>query len=157
MNKKIVVLIVCLIALLTTACTSNKTNQNDDKKRIYLTEKYYNKGEYKKITSKELSNLNKETYILFTYNNYCISSVPCDKVFEKFMKKYNIDFLSISFEEFKNTKFYKTVKYAPSAIIIKNNEIITYLDANSDEDLAKYQDSEEFEKWLNNYIYFNNK
>ena len=26
-----------------------------------------------------------------------------------------------------------------------------------DEDLQKYQDEKEFEKWLNNYIYFNNK
>ena len=45
--KKVVVLVLCLITLLTTACTSNRTNQDDDIERIYLTEKYYNKGEFK--------------------------------------------------------------------------------------------------------------
>ena len=155
--KKVVVLVLCLITLLTTACTSNRTNQDDDIERIYLTEKYYNKGEFKELISKDLSKLKKGTYILFTYNNYCTLSIPCDKIFEEFMKKYKIDFLSIPFEEFKNTKFYETVKYAPSAIIVNSGEIVAYLDANSDEDLAKYQDSKEFEKWLNNYIYFTKK
>lgn len=84
-------------------------------------------------------------------------SVPCDKIFESFMEKYSIDFLKISFENFKNTLFYNEVKYAPSVIIINNEKIISYLDANKDEDLQKYQHEKEFEKWLNNYIYFNNK
>ena len=42
-------------------------------------------------------------------------------------------------------------------MIIKNNEIVAYLDANSDEDLNRYQDLEEFESWLDNYIYFSKK
>ena len=57
------------------------------------------------------------------------------------------------FSEFKKTVFYDTVKYAPSVIIVRNNSIIAYLDANKDEDLEKYQDVDKFEKWLNEYIY----
>ena len=71
------------------------------------------------------------------------------------MKKYNIDFLSMKFEYFKKTKLYKKIKYAPSVIIIKNGKIIDYLDANKDEDLNKYQNSNEFEQWINSYIYPN--
>mgnify|MGYP000092232876 FL=1 len=73
------------------------------------------------------------------------------------MKKYNIDFISISFDKFKSTYLYETVKYAPSIIIVKDKEIVSYLDANSDEDLDKYQDEEAFESYLNKYIYFNDK
>ena len=70
------------------------------------------------------------------------------------MTKYKIDFLSISFEEFKTTKFYQTIKYAPSVLVVEQGNIVAYLNANSDDDLEKYQDTNKFEEWLNNYIYF---
>ena len=78
-------------------------------------------------------------------------------IFEKFMDKYDIDFLSIPFEDFKNTKFYETIKFGPSIVIIKDGEIIKYLDANSDDDLPRYQDVSAFEEWLDNYVYFNSR
>ena len=56
------------------------------------------------------------------------------------------------FSEFKNTYLYDTVKYAPSVLIVENNKIIAYLDANKDDDLEKYQDVNKFKDWINNYI-----
>ena len=134
--KKIVVIVLSVFLL--TGCFSNKTNQDDGTKRIYLTSSYYNKGEFIKVD--DLTTLESDTYVLFTYNNFCNLAVSCDKIFESFMKKYNIDFISISFDKFKSTYLYETVKYAPSIIIVKDKEIVSYLDANSDEDLDKYQD-----------------
>ena len=64
----------------------------------------------------------------------------------------NIDFLSITFDEFKNTKFYKEIKYAPSIIIIKEGKIVTYLDPNSDNDFEKYQDADKLGEWIKNYV-----
>ena len=66
--------------------------------------------------------------------------------------KYKIDFLSITFDEFKNTKFYKEIKYAPSIIIIKEGKIVTYLDPNSDDDFEKYQDADKLGEWIKNYV-----
>ena len=123
--KKIVVIVLSVFLL--TGCFSNKTNQEDGTKRIYLTSSYYN------------------------------LAVSCDKIFESFMKKYSIDFISIPFDKFKGTYLYETVKYAPSVIIVKDKEVVSYLDANSDEDLDKYQDETAFESYLNKYIYFNDK
>ena len=54
----------------------------------------------------------------------------------------------------KKTYLYKKVKYAPSVIIVKKQKIIAYLDAEKDEDMDKYQDEKEFEKWLKKYIIF---
>ena len=81
-------------------------------------------------------------------------TIPCENIFQEFMTKYKIDFLSISFEEFKTTKFYQTIKYAPSVLVVEQGNIVAYLNANSDDDLEKYQDTNKFEEWLNNYIYF---
>lgn len=149
------ILLILLMVLLLTGC-DNKINQNDGKDRIYLDDIYYNNGEQIKVDSDHINNL-EGTYILFTYNNYCTFKISCDMIFETFMDKYDIDFLSIPFEDFKNTKYYETVKFAPSILIISNGEIIKYLDANSDEDLIRYQDVEAFEKWLDNYVYFTKK
>ena len=149
MIKKIFILTVLILSI-STGCF-NKINENNTTDKIYLNDKYYNKGEFKKI--KNLSNLDNDNYILFTYNNYCDLAIPCENIFKDFMTKYKIDFLSMPFEEFKKTEFYKTIKYAPSIVIIKKGSIIAYLDANSDEDLEKYQDVNKFEEWLNNYIY----
>ena len=87
--KKIVVIVLSVFLL--TGCFSNKTNQDDGTKRIYLTSSYYNKGEFIKVD--DLTTLESDTYVLFTYNNFCNLAVSCDKIFESFMKKYNIDFI----------------------------------------------------------------
>ena len=147
------ILIVLLISLTLTGCIISK-KQNDNKIRFYLSDKYYHTGEFVKVDNKSLEKLNKENFILFTYNPYCNLPISCEKIFEEFMKKYNIDFISIPFSDFKETSYYDNVKYAPSVMIIKEGEVIDYLDANDDKDLQKYQDEKEFEKWLDNYVYF---
>lgn len=155
MAKKIFIITLCIITLIMTGCSFNKKiNQNDNVERFYLNDEYYNKGNFISIDSDKLNKMTNESYVLFTYNNYCSMSVPCEEIFEEFMKKYKIDFLSIPFEEFKNTNIYKTVKYAPSVILVEKGNVVAYLDAESDDDLNKYQDINEFEEWMNNYVYF---
>ena len=121
--------------------------------KFYLSDKYYNNGEYITATSSDIELLNNDSYLLYTYNNFCNLPVHCKDVFESIMKKYKVDVISIPFGEFKNTGFYKKVEYAPSVLIIKDGKIVAYLDANKDRDLQKYQDEDEFEKWLSEYIY----
>ena len=146
--KKLLLIIPIIMLLI--GCTP--TNE-----KIYLNDKYYNKGEYIEVTEEDLEKLSNENYILFTYNHFCNFSIPCDEVFEKVMQKYKIDVLKISIDHYKNTKFFDKVRYAPSILIINNNKVVAFLDANSDEDYNKYQDSEEFDKWLTNYVYTNKK
>ena len=123
--KKIIILLLPLLLL--TGCKKQE--------KLTLTEKYYNEGNF--ITVNTLDNLEKETYILYTYNNYCTFEIPCDKIFKEYMEKYKIDFISMPFKEFKNTKYYNKVKYAPSIIIIKQGKIISYLNANKNEDILR--------------------
>ena len=124
--------------------------------KITLTDKYYNEGKYIEITSEEINNNKTENYVIFAYNSYCNFSVPCETVFKKTMEKFKIDFLSIKIDEFKKTYLNKIVKYAPTIIIVKKGKVIAYLDSNKDKDIKKYEDDKQFEKWLNNYIKFNN-
>lgn len=124
-----------------------------NQEKFYLNDKYYNNSSFIEIDSNKIQRLNNENYLLFTYNNYCTLPIPCEYIFEDFMKKYNISIISIPFKEFKKTKYYKRVKYAPTVIIIKKGRIISFLDANSEKDLDKYQNINDFEKWISKYIY----
>ncbi len=141
--KKVVLLIITL--LLITGCSKKQIE------KFHLNNKYYNEGKF--ITIKNLDDLKNDTYVLYTYNNYCTFKIPCENIFKEYMEKYKIDFYGIPFEQFKKTSFYREVRYAPSIILVKDGKIIEYLDANKDKDLDKYQDSKKFEEWINNYIY----
>ena len=139
--KKVVLLLLAIFLL----CGCGK------KEIFYLDDKYYNNGDYISVTSEKIDN--NGSYLLYTYNNFCALPVHCENIFKEIMEKYKIDVLSIPFDNFKNTDYYNKIKYAPSIIIIKNGEIISYLDANSDKDLEKYQNADKFEEWLKKYIY----
>ena len=72
---------------------------------------------------------------------------------EKYAKNENIEILSMSIDEFKKTSYYKTVKYAPSVLIIEDGKIVTFLDAEKNSDIEKYQDIDKFTEWVSKYIY----
>lgn len=141
--KRLVLLITTI--LLITGCKEKQIE------KFHLNNKYYNEGNY--INIKNLDDLEKDTYVLYTYNNYCTFKKPCDQVFKEYMEKYKIDFYSMNIDYFKKTSFYSKVRYAPSIILVKDGKIVAYLDANDDKDLDKYQDSKIFEEWINKYIY----
>jgi D-alanyl-lipoteichoic acid acyltransferase DltB (MBOAT superfamily) len=150
MNKKIIIISILVILL---CIVSLILINNNKSKKIYLSDEFYGNGIFSEINSDKIDDYSNKTYLLFTYNNYCNFSIPCDKIFQKFSSNNNIEILSISYAEFKKTKFIKEVKYAPSIILIKNNKIITYLDAEKDSDLDKYQDVDTFTNWISDYIY----
>lgn len=141
--KKITIIIICLFL---SACTNSS--------KFSIEKEYYKDSKYIDVNSEDIKELkeNKKSFIVFTYNNYCMLEIPCDEIFKKVMNKYNISFLYLPYEEMKNTFIYNEVKLAPSVILIKEGKIVAYLDAESNEDLLKYQDTEEFEKWLTSYI-----
>lgn len=146
--KKILILLTFLIII--TGCKNNN-------KKFYLDDEYYDNGSYIEITKEKLDELqnNKSSYLIFTYNSYCTFKVPCDNIFEEVMKKYNISIYSMPYELMKQTFIHDKVTYAPSIIIINKGNIVTFLDPEKDDDLNKYQDANEFEKWLGEYIYLN--
>lgn len=143
-----------ILVLLFIICGCDNDNNSS---RFYLSDKYYGDGEYIKVKSSSIKKNSSDSYVLFTYYNFCSLAVPCEDVFEKFMKDNNINFLSIPFENFKDTYLYDTVKYGPSVIIVKKGKIVAYLDSNNDEDLEKYQDVSKFKDWISEYIYLHKK
>jgi hypothetical protein len=144
---------ITLVVLIAIGVTIILTFNN--KEKFYLEDTYYSKGGLKDTTSKEVDKLinNKKSFVLFTYNDFCSFSVPCDSVFEDASKKLNITILQIPYRDFKNTVLNKKIKYGPSVVIIKEGKVVKYLDAEKDDDKILYQDVKKFNVWLDKYIY----
>lgn len=148
-SKLLISSIVAIFALVLIAVSSQTKNNS----KFFVEEKYYNSGEVIKLDSEEIKALSNESFLLFTYNSYCGMAKPCEEVFDAVLKKNKIDYVSIPIDEFRKTKYYDTVKLAPSFIIIKNGVIVAYLDAENDNHLKYYQEETDFEKWLGSHIY----
>lgn len=143
--KKIILLVLVILSMTGCIKENNKFHLNDE---------YYNAGKLVDIDNKELTNMLKsnDSFILFTYNPYCNFKVSCENVVENFSKNNNITIFKIPFEEFKSTKLYNTIKYAPSIILINKGKIETYLDPNKDEDSIKYQEEKALKDYIEMYI-----
>ena len=124
MKKIVIGIIIGIIILCTIGLFINKNQSN---KKIYLTKKYYDnkKQVFLQVDEQEIKKLKEETFLLYTYNSYCKFPVPCDSIFEQFMKDNNITILSIPYEKNKLTDYVKKVKYAPSVLIINKNKAVT--------------------------------
>lgn len=141
--------ILIILSLLLVLCGCQK---EENIERFYLNDNYYGVSGLKEVKSTDLND--NDSFLLFTYNYYCSLAIPCDEIFKSFSENENVEILSISIDEFKKTSYYKTVKYAPSVLIIKDGKIVTFLDAEKNSDIEKYQDVDKFTEWVEKYIYF---
>ena len=139
------ILLVLLSILLLTGCKQEK---------FYLEDKYYEDNYLIEPTLEEVNSLfeNKESFAAFVYTPGCISCAEFEIVTTNFRKENDIIFYHISSDIAKDTKIHDKVIYSPSAILVKEGEIVAYLDATSDEDLKYYKTSENFKLWLEQYI-----
>ena len=151
MKKVFIILIIILLIILITIILIPEKNINKiPKTKIEKS----NSETLQYINSEQLNEKlnNNESFLLYTYNNFCSLSKPCENIFIDVLNNNYFFAYKIPFEEFKKTVLYKNIKHGPSFIIIKDGIILDYLDSNSNEDKEKYQDNNTFEEWLLPYI-----
>lgn len=126
---------------------------------FYLDDKYYNKGVSIEISSLDFEEKikNKESFALFIHQPVCSKSYEFNKIQSLYQQENNMVFNKILFEDMKNTNLYETIKYYPSFAIFKDGKLIDYLDAESNDDILKYKDYDEFSKWFNSYVRSSNE
>ena len=162
MKKKIVIISLILIILVVITSLLFVVNKKVEygENAFYLENNLYNtKENYEEINSSNVNKLIKEekSFVLFTYASFCPFSVPSDKIFKSVFEKNNMKLYAISYDKLNNNDVTKKVKYAPSVMIFKKGKIVSYLDAESNEDYDRYQNKKEFRNWLIKYIYLNNE
>lgn len=143
--KKVLFIILCLFFIC--GC-DNKIE------KFYLNDEYYNKYELIDITSDEFNELenNKKTFAILVYSNGCSSCSKFQSILNKYLEKNSLTFYSISYSDCKNTNIKSCIKFAPTLMIYKDGELVTFLDANSDDDLEYYESVDGFNKWFTKYV-----
>lgn len=150
---KIIIPIVIILVLIVVIIERNFIQKTSDF-MFYLEEKYYGNSVFNEIDSNDLNNLinDKESFAIFIHQPFCSTSYEFNKILVKFAEENKISFYKMSFDEMKKTVMYENIKYYPSFAIYNNGKLIDFLEADSDEDLNRYKDMEEFKNWFNSYI-----
>lgn len=151
MKKVIAIISIVITVGILFACLMFIPKDN----KFYLKDKHYNTEErFIEIDAEQLKDLvkNKESFAIYTYLPYCTFKIPCDVIFKTFLNNNNMSFYGVPYDELSKVDSFKEIKYAPSVILVKDGDVVTYLDANSDEDLSKYQDVDDFSNWIKKYI-----
>lgn len=150
---RIIIPIVIILILIVVIIERNFIQKTSDF-MFYLEEKYYGDSVFNEIESNDLNILinDKESFAIFIHQPFCSTSYEFNKILTKFAEENKISFYKMSFDEMKKTVMYENIKYYPSFAIYNNGKLIDFLEADSDEDLNRYKDMEEFKNWFNSYI-----
>lgn len=143
------ILSILMILLCLTGCEAAPIE------KFYLESEYYEASEIKEITKEELLELENqsESFLVFVYQPMCASSSKFEKIVNEFLETNTITIYKISFENAADTKIRDKIRYYPSFVIYQNGEVVDALDANSDEDINRYETVEGLTEWLSTYIY----
>lgn len=150
MNKKLLWLIPLLLFIsIITLIIKNTPNQ-----QFYLEDKYYGKSDFTEIETEDLQKLidNKESFALFIYQPACVTSANFEEVLKAFSNITNITIYKIAFSDIKDTNLSKYIKYYPSFAIFNKGSMVSYLDANSNDDLKYYKKENDFKKWFTKFV-----
>ena len=150
---KIIIPIVIILVLIVVIIERNFIQKTSDF-MFYLEEKYYRNSVFNEIDSNDLNDLinDKESFAIFIHQPFCSTSYEFNKILTMFAEENKISFYKMSFDEMKKTVMYENIKYYPSFAIYNNGKLIDFLEADSNEDLNRYKDMEEFKNWFNSYI-----
>ena len=110
------------------------------------------KGDYINNLMKE-----KKSFIVVVHaGDTCIAYGNEADSFERYINEYLIDKkifrIIIGLKPLKESDLYKTVKYNPAVIIVKNGEIYKYIDANMNEFTKLSKDKKASIKWLEDNV-----
>lgn len=123
-------------------------------KKFELDNKYTNNGLFDEINYQELNSLilDKDTFLVFVYQDMCIASSDFEDVLNEFINKYPITIKKIAFSEIKDTNIEEKIKYYPSFLIYHKGKLIDYLRTDKEKDTKIFQNAIDFENWLKEYI-----
>lgn len=94
----------------------------------------------------------KKSFVLFIDQDGCTTADALEKNLSEYMDEHDFRMYRFMFSEMRQTSLYSSVKYYPSAVIVREGKPIVWLRADSDEDTARYNDLDALKNWFNTYL-----
>lgn len=145
-------LVIVFLSLLLVGCGNDKEKKVE---KFYLEDIHYENAAITEITLDEFKSLEKDkkNFGIFVYLPGCTSCAQFRTVLDEYIVEKNIEFYTISIKEVKGTSIDDAIEYAPSLILYKDGEVVSYLDSVSDEHISALTTVDGFNSWLEKYIY----
>ena len=120
--------------------------------RFRLDEDAYGKSEWVSIGDSEYNQLiaDKHSFVVFVDKPGCIKTADMSD----WMKELNFKYYDLQWAYAKNTSLHEYIKYTPSVALVRDGEVVDWLDPDSEEDKEFYDSPEAFREWLKKYIKF---
>lgn len=146
-GRVIIPLLLLVISLITSGCIKEDNT-------FYLDSQYYGSSKLNETDADSLENLleEKETFALFVYQPLCAASEDFKDVLTDFTKENGMSFYKITYSKLKETSLKEAVKYYPTLVIIREGEIVDFLESDSAEDYNYYKTSDGFKTWFTKYV-----
>lgn len=119
-----------------------------------LETKYIGRDEFMELDGDKLNTLieNKESFAVFLFQPFCEAAANFNDVLIDFMSEYKIGIYKMQFKDIKGTELDKHVKYYPSLVIYKDGKLVSFLEADKDEDTKSFKYKDEFVDWFSQYV-----
>lgn len=123
-------------------------------RKFQLDAEYYGKSGLHEISVAELQQLidEKKSFAMFIYQSSCESSANFEQVLTEFSEQNQIQLEMTSFSYVRKSGLVGDLKYYPSFALYHDGKLVTFLDADSDQDIPYYQSVAGFTEWWEKYI-----
>lgn len=98
--------------------------------------------EFEKLATEE------QSFIVVVHMMLCPAELPLKDVAKRLAQGEKLRIYFLNEHEFEQTKLKDEMKYLPTAVVIRDGEVVEFLDAEADEDVEAYQTVEGLKDWL---------
>ena len=107
------------------------------------------KDGYEKLIAEQKS------FVIMVDKANCYTTADMRKRMTEFPQDMQFKYYRIMWSDAKESSLHEHVKFVPSVAIVKKGQVVDFLDADSDEDTAKYNEAQALQDWIRSYIIFN--
>ena len=151
-QKHLLSVILAVIAALSAGFAWLVYDQSDA--RFSLEPELYQGSEIKEINAADYQKLieQRKSFVVIAHMDFCPAETPLTTTAEALAHEDGLTFYGLNSDEFAKTALAAEIRYLPSAAIIRQGELVRYLDAESDDDIPYYQTASAFRDWLSKDI-----
>lgn len=122
--------------------------------KFSLSAEMYGRSEVVEITAGEFDQLvaEKKSFVVVLHMVVCPAEFPVTNSAKELAHAEGMVIYSLVEDEFKQIELVREVKYLPSVALIREGELMDYLDAEADEDLSYYKTAEGLKEWIGKWV-----